>query len=322
MRKSAAARSRAALACGRVPCDARAMAVRLVTLAILLAVAGCSTGTGSPAKGGPTDAGEDIADASAVGPEADAGPTGIEVAATQASWQADEDVTLNGSGSGDLGAISIAHGVGSVTFQGSPVDAFYFVGSAVPLGADGGADSSLSQERDLELVAVQGDRVILTWITCYDSELAYVYYETTDGIASQKSQPASGTCDVVDQSHSEPVILPALSMAAPAVVTGFGITGPQLSFDSTSAGQATFAGTTWAMYPFHTIDCSACASPGWYELHSLFWDAAKRSACLGILYLEMSSVTEVELAYLICLPDVTSPIANDQLFFGSSWTKG
>lgn len=298
------------------------MAVRLVTIAVLLAVAGCSAGAGSPAKDGATDAGDETDDSSAAGPEADAGPTRIEVAPTQASWQADEDVSLQGSGSGDLGAISLAHGVGSITFQGSPVDAFYFVGSAVPLGADGGADSSLTQERDLELVAVQGDRVILTWVTCYDSELAYVYYETTDGIASQKSQPASGTCNVVDQSHTEPVVLPALSMAAPAVVTGFTITGPQLSFDSTSAGQATFGGTTWAMYPFHTIDCSACASPGWYELHSLFWDAAKRSACLGILYLEVSSMTEVELAYLVCLPDVTSPIANDQLFYGSSWTKG
>jgi len=296
--------------------------LRLLTVAMLLVVGGCSTATGSPGKDDATDAGEEIDDSSAVGPEAEAGPTRIEVAPTQASWQADEDVSLNGSGSGDLGAIFIAHGVGSITFQGSPVDAFYFVRSAVPLGADGGADSSLTQERDLELVAVQSDRVILTWITCYDSELAYVYYETTDGIASQKSQPASGMCDVVDQSHTEPVVLPALSMAAPAVVAGFNVTGPQLSFDSMSAGQATFAGTMWVMYPFHTIDCSACASPGWYELHSLFWDAAKRSACLGILYLEVSTTTEVELAYLICLPDVTSPLANDQLFYGSSWTKG
>jgi hypothetical protein len=128
-------------------------------------------------------------------------------------------------------------------------------------------------------------------------------------------------CDVVDQSTAEAVSLPDLSMPAPVVVSGFTITGPQLSFDGMSAGKAAFDGTTWEMFPFHTIDCSACASPGWYELHSLFWDPSKRAACVGILYLEESATTEVELAYLLCMPGVTSPIANDQLFFGSSWTQ-
>ena len=287
---------------------------------LLLTVCGCSSSNESPVEAGATDASSEGSDDSSEPPE-DAGPTRIAVASTQGSWQADEDVTLTGSGSGDLGAISIAHGLGSITFQGTPVDAFYFVGSAVPL-ADAGADSSLAQERDLELVAVQADRVILAWITCYDGNLAYVYYETTDGIASSMSTPASGTCAIVDQTTSEAVSLPALSMPAPALVSGFTITGPQLSFDATAPGHATFGGTTWSVYPFHTIDCSACTSPGWYELHSLFWNPTKRAACVGILYLQESMTTEVELAYLVCLPDVTSPIPNDQLFFGSSWTKG
>lgn len=250
----------------------------------------------------------------------DAG-TGIDIAASQGTWQADEDVTLEGAGSGDLGAISIAHGVGTLTFQGRPLDAFYFVGSSVPLG-DAGSDSGLAQERDLEIIAVGPERIVLTWITCDDGDLAYVYYETTDGIASSKSQPASGMCDVVDQTSAEAVSLPPLSMGPPTVVAGFSITGPQLSLEPSTVGTATFGGATWTMYPFHVIDCSACATPGWYELHSLFWSPSKRAACAGILYLEESAMTEVELAYLLCLPSVTSPIANDQLFFGSSWTKG
>ena len=292
---------------------------------MLVAVCGCSSSGESPADSGAPEAstgGGD--DASSAGPDADAGagPTTIAVSASLGTWQADEEVTLTGSGSGDLGAIAITHGVGTLTFQGTAVDAFYFVGSVVPL-ADAGADSALAQERDLELVAVQPGRVILAWITCYEGDLAYVYYETTDGLASSKSQPASGTCAVVDPlSTAEAVSLPALSMPAPAPVTGFTITGPQLSYGATSGGKATFAGTTWSMFPFHVIDCSACASPGWYELHSIFWAPGKRAACAGILYLQASSTTEVELAYLLCLPGVTSPIANDQLFFGSSWTKG
>ncbi len=85
------------------------------------------------------------------------------------------------------------------------------------------------------------------------------------------------------------------------------------------SGRATFDGATWSLYPFHTIDCSECASPGWYELHSVFWDPSKGAACIGILYLDVGLSTEVELAYLLCLPDVTSPIAQEQLEFASSW---
>jgi hypothetical protein len=265
------------------------------------------------------DAHEESDDSSTPATDADAAPSRIAIGPSQGSWPAGQDVTLTGAGSGDLGAIALSHGVGSVTFQGTPVDAFYFVGTAVPLGTDAGPDSSLAQERDLEIVAVAPDRIILTWVTCYDADLAYVYYETTDGIASQSSQPASGSCAVLDQPSTEAVSLPALSMAPPAPVSGFTLSGPQLSYDPASGGSATFDGATWSLYPFHTIDCSACASPGWYELHSLFWDPSKGAACVGILYLEVSTPGEVELAYLLCLPDLTSPIAQDQLEFASSW---
>lgn len=176
--------------------------------AVLLAVCGCSS-YGSPVDTNAPDAREESDDSSTTGPDADAAPARIEIGPSVGSWPADEDVTLTGSGSGDLGAIALSHGVGSITFQGTAVDAFYFVGTAVPLG-DAGADSSLAQERDLEIVAVAPDRVILAWVTCYDADLAYVYYETTDGLATQSSQPASGSCAVLDQPSAEAVSLPAL----------------------------------------------------------------------------------------------------------------
>jgi hypothetical protein len=297
--------------------------MRSLVLAAVLLACGCSSPRESPG-GGVAEAGDDSSGAGgdSSGPGGDSGSTTIDVARSHGAWQADQDVNLTGNGSGALGAISIAHGVGTITFQGTPVDAFYFTGSAVPLGTDAGPDSSLAQERDLEIVAVAPDRIILAWITCYEGDLAYVYYETTDGVASSKSQPASGTCAVTGSPYAEAVSLPALSMPAPALVSGFTITGPQLSFDGASAGQSSFDGATWAMYPFHVIDCTACASPGWYELHSIFWSASQGAACAGILYLQESSPSQVELAYLICLPSLTSPISSDQLFFASSWAKG
>lgn len=258
--------------------------------------------------------------------KADAGAetsaTQIELPATQGSWQASGDLTVAGRGSGELGAISLTHGVGTITFHGAPAAAIYFVGSAVPLGTDAGAaDSALADEYDFEIVAEQEGRLIAAWLTCYKGTLAYVYYESTDGLASTKSQSASGTCTFLDnQPTTETPAWPALSLPFPSVVSGFTVTGADLTFDGKGPGTIALNGAQWALYPFHTIDCTACATPGWWELHSILWDPKGPGACLGILYLQKSAPTSVELAYLMCFPDVTSPIPFDQKMYAASWT--
>ena len=79
------------------------------------------------------------------------------------------------------------------------------------------------------------------------------------------------------------------------------------------------AGRSWQVYPFDLIDCSTtCGSPGWYELHSIYWDTNSTETCFGIFYLESNSPSAVPLDYSICLPNLgmTPP---GQSSLGSSW---
>jgi hypothetical protein len=280
---------------------------------VLLQLLGCSASTerhDSLSDAGVLDGAEALAN------------TRLEVPPSRGTWHADADVTLQGIGHGDLGAISLSHGLGSITFRGAPASAFYVSGTAIPPGKDGGgsgaADSGPEPNRDFQIIAVQGDRIIVTWVGCYGGDLAFVYYETTDGIASQQPDRASGYCDIVDASATEAVDLPALSMSPPALVRGFTIAGADLSFDGVSTGRATFAGASWSMYPFHAVDCSACDVSGWYELHSLFRDEASGNTCIGILYLTADAPNQVSLDYTTCLPAVT--LASDRVF-ASTWKK-
>ncbi len=294
-----------------------ALITRTARTALTALLAACSSkDAGAPVS---LDAG---ADATNLADATDASPTQLGIPASTGAWQATSDVTISGRGSGELGAISLTHGVGTITFHGAPAKAFFFVDTAVPLGTDAGAaDGGLADERDFEILAEQDGRVIAAWLTCYKGSLAYVYYESTDGLASVKSQSASGTCTIVDAPTTETPGWPAVTFPAPSVVSGFTIAGADVAFDGTGPGSLTLNGARWGLYPFHTIDCTACASPGWWELHAILADPSGAGACLGILYLQKSAPASVELAYLMCLPGVTSPIPYDQKLYAASWTS-
>ena len=131
---------------------------------------------------------------------------------------------------------------------------------------------------------------------------------------------ATGTCDIDENATNEAVSLPAVDLTTLPLVAGFQMTGSDLSFDGTNPGKANVQGESFTVYPFNTVDCTDCATPGWYELHSVLYDAASKNTCVGIFYLNTGKTDEVELAYDVCLPSVTAPLPNDQLFFDSSWT--
>jgi hypothetical protein len=260
--------------------------------------------------------------------ENDAGPSdggsSISIAASNASFAAKEDTTFTGNGANDVGAISISHGVGTIEFQNESANAFFFNATGVPTGTADGGDADGGEfvgDRDFEIIAAQSNRLIIAFITCTGPKLTFVFYESTDGIASPKELAASGTCAVLEQATSEAVTLPAVDLPPPNLVSGFSIAGAQISFDGTHVGNATVNDEAFALYPFNVIDCTACASPGWYELHSVLWDSSKQNACLGILYLEKNAPSTVELAYDICLPSLTLPLTADQLDFPATWTS-
>jgi len=281
-------------------------------LAVCAIAAGCSS-SDSISTGPENDGGGEAS--------SDGGSSPISIAAASAVLTAAQDTTFTGKGANDLGAIAITHGVGTIQFQNESADAFFFNATAVPTGT--GDAGEFTGDRDFEIIAAQPNRLIVAFITCTGPKLTYIFYESTDGIASPKELAASGTCAVLEQSTGESVTLPAVDLPPPTLVTGFSITGAQLSFDGTHVGQASLNGESFQLYPFNTIDCTSCASPGWYELHSVFWDPQNKNACLGILYLEKNAPATVELAYAICLPGVTDPLASGtgSLDFTASWTS-
>jgi hypothetical protein len=249
----------------------------------------------------------------------DAAPAGIDLAASQGVWSVGEDVGFVGKGAGDLGAISITHGVGTIQFDGETASAFFFTSTSTPSGT--GDAGQFANERDFEIVAASPDRFVLAWITCANGgDLAYVFYESTDGFDSAGELPATGTCTDVVTATSESITLPEVAIPPPDVVPEFTIDGAQISFDGKHAGTAELASAPWTIYPFNVIDCSSCASPGWFELHTLFWKPDTREACLGILYLEAASPSDVLLAYSIDLPSFTTPYAGNQLSYAATWT--
>lgn len=283
---------------------------------------GCSSSSNDATSTGGSDAGEGTD-----GGGGDGSSSGnISVPATDGMWPAQQDVTFSGKGAKDLGTIDITHGVGTIQFKGAPAQAFFFDATPVPAGTGDAGDFSGS--RDFQIIAAQDSRFIMAWITCTGTKLGFIYYESTDGDTSSSTAipggelAATGTCTVAETPTSVAVSLPEVTLPqAPSLVSGFTITGKDLSFDGTNPGKANVNGESWTMYPFNTVDCRDCATPGWYELHSLFYDPANRNACLGILYLMENSPSQTELAYFLCLPQLTAPLPNDQQFFDSSWTS-
>ena len=257
---------------------------------------------------------------------ADAGPArGIALPASQADWALDRDLSFKGKGAGDLGAISLEHGIGTIELKGETANAFLFAHSAVPAGDDDGGASNgggaSQSEVDYQIIAAQPERLIMMWITCEASDLAWVYYETTDGIASEKEMPASGSCTAASTNVTEAVSLPPVGIDPPAVVSGFTIEGADIAFDGAHPGTANLGGETFSLYPFHVIDCSTCSQTGWQELHSLLWNPQNGSACLGILYLQANDPARVELGWILRLPSVSSFVKNGTQFYDATWTQ-
>jgi hypothetical protein len=293
--------------------------MKKIFFAIAMIACAIAVGCSSSSENGSTAASNDG------GTTTESGSDGGTIAfpASDATWTVSEDVSFDGNGKNDVGAIAIHHGVGTIEFQNESVPAFFFNATGVPAGTVDGGDvdgGEFAADRDYEIIGVQSSRLIVAFITCTNTDLDFIYYETTDGVTSSTELAATGTCAVLENSTKEAVSLPAVSMPEPGVLFDWSITGQNILFDGTKPGSATFVGTTFQLYPFHEVDCSACASPGWFELHSLFWDPAKQNACLGILYLEQAAPTNVELAYFVCLPSITNPIGAESLNFPATWT--
>ncbi len=218
------------------------------------------------------------------------------------------DETTTGSADAPLGAVAIANGVGTV--DESAVSASAFLYEQQPFG---------------ELTLYQGFAVSATswdvfWLYCQGTTLVDVYDEGVDG-PRLDSYDATGACSAPGDAATEDVVLPALSLAAPMPVAGgFTVTGADITVGDDGAGSVVIDGASLPLTVFDTVDCSTtCGSPGWYELHSLLWDAAHDAAVFVIVYLETQSTTTVQLEYARSLPDLGDP-TDGGLSLPATWT--
>jgi hypothetical protein len=227
----------------------------------------------------------------------------------------DVAVDANGAGTAPIGAISITGGQGSLEIDGEGTVAA-FVMAHQPFG----------NEQLYEVVAVAPDRVTLLWVYCQGGALKAEYWEDSRGQASGASARsgaanATGTCVQHLGAASVPVQLPAFSFPAPPPVSEITITANGLSYDGKNPGILVDRRTTYALYPFHRVDCSACMStlaPGWQELHSFLVDPVAGTVSIGIIYLFPAAANALpQLSYALTLPTLAEP--PDETFRGT-WT--
>jgi hypothetical protein len=156
------------------------------------------------------------------------------------------------------------------------------------------------------------------WFYCKDAGVDYVDYEATDNPHLQ-SLAVTGTCSETASATDEAVSLPATTLGLDSLVQGFTVSGPSLTLSGSELGSMTFNGE-WTVFPFALVDCSVgCGTPGWYELHSIYWNAADVRTCFGIFYLFIGDPNAVEIEYSVCLPDLGDPIGG-HAYFQSTWS--
>jgi hypothetical protein len=233
----------------------------------------------------------------------------LDVAPTDGKKQVGFDVAISTSSANGLSA-SITNGVGTLTPPGgTALSAFVY--ERIPWPQSG---FTL-----YEILAVGPADWHVGWFYCTDAGLSYLDYEATDSPQLQ-SFIVTGTCNETASVTQETVSLPASTLKLNGLVQGFTVSGPSLSLSGSDLGSMTINGAKWTVFPFALVDCSlGCGNPGWYELHSVYWNAADVRTCFGIYYLFIGYPNLVQIDHSICLPDLGDPTGG-RINFQSTWS--
>jgi len=277
---------------------------RIALLAVLAACAdhsgGAATVDAGADSGSAADAGTDAAEPSpdaATGSGSAAGmPETLSLGAssgnvTDAFW-----LGATGTAHAPYGAISFSADVGTIDLGNGPAAAFVY--ATVPMAGytlyDGLAVSPTSWDA--------------FYLYCNGTTLADVYDERISGHGMQYQPVTGGGCSVSSAQTVAHVSLPAFSITSPEPLAGYTVNGNGISVGADGTGTLAIGTTTMPLVVFDDVDCSACGGAGWYELHSVVWDAAHQRAVFVIVYLINGQATTVELAYARSLPDLGDPI--------------
>jgi len=205
-------------------------------------------------------------------------------------------LAATGTAGSPYGAISISADTGTVDVGGGPAAAFVY--ATVPEGGytlyDGFAVTPTSWDA--------------FYLYCNGTTLADVYDEKISGHGMVYAPVTGGACSATTTQTTAHVALPAFTIATPAPIAGYTVTGNAIDIAADGTGTLAIGTSPLPLVVFDDVDCSACGGAGWFELHSIVWDAAAQRATFVIVYLINGNASTVELAYARSLPDLGDPI--------------
>jgi len=201
-------------------------------------------------------------------------------------------------GTGPIGTIDLRQDQGKIAIQGAELPAFAYQSTT----SDGWTVH--------QAIAVAADGWHFLWLYCQGDRLTNVWIESTDGTLLA-DYPASGQCTETVAQTTIAVDVPASNVGTDHLRCGADVDGPTLTVHG-GTGTFTFMTDVYTVLVIGAVDCSACGGNGRFELHSLFWNPARRDLGFGVIYLS-GNRDEIahragysgQVAYWLSLPSLT-----------------
>jgi hypothetical protein len=214
-------------------------------------------------------------------------------------------LSASGTAGTPYGAVSLSADVGTIDLGGGAAPAFVYA-----TVAEGGYTL-------YDGFAVTPTSWDAFYLYCNNGALADVYDERVGGHGMVYAPVTGGACSASTTQTAAQVALPAFSISTPAPVGGSTVSGNAIEI-ADGTGTVVVGATRMPLVVFDTVDCSACGGAGWFELHSIVWDAGQQRAIFVIVYLINGTPGSVELAYARSLPDLGDPLGTRTL--AATWT--
>ncbi len=215
-------------------------------------------------------------------------------------------LTASGTAGAPYGAISLSTDVGTLDVGGGAAAAFVY--ASVAEGGytlyDGFAVSPTSWDA--------------FYLYCSTGAVADLYDERIGGHGMVYAAVTGGACSSTAAHTVAQVVLPAFSIAAPPPIAGYTVHGNAIEIAADGTGTLAIGASRLPLVVFDDVDCTACGGSGWFELHSIVWDAAAQRVVFVIVYLITGAASSVELAYARSLPDLGDPVGT--LTLDATWT--
>ena len=157
------------------------------------------------------------------------------------------------------------------------------------------------------------DRFYLLWVYCVDGRVTSIFIEDSL-FGYTRHADATGICAEVRRSSPSEVHFPAFDIAWPQVSGLFQVTGDSLQLPRGAPGVVRYGGALQTVVTFAMVNCSMCATAGWYELHSLLWNPISATVSAGIFYLFADRVV------LEWVMDLKTMKFLSGAQYGASWT--